>query len=77
MRAFLGILLLSVIFSSCEWSVRGSFENKTNDTVRVICFHTNDVPPVDFHESSVEWRYSTGGRFLSVNEIKIISVIFN
>lgn len=36
-KSFL-FLLIAIIFSSCDCMVSGSFENKTDDTVRVVCF---------------------------------------
>lgn len=59
MKTFIGILLLAITFSSCDYAVFCSFNNKTIDTVRVVCFLTAEESPLD----SI-----TGGYFFGVNK---------
>lgn len=66
MRIFIGILLLAITFSSCDYNIMCRFENKTIDTVRVICFRTAEVPLLDSVE--IATNSHTGGYFLGVNK---------
>lgn len=70
MRALLGALLLTITLSGCDYRVCCRFVNKTDDTLRVVCFRTAEVPPLDSVGSAIDQSSRTGGCFFGVNKDK-------
>lgn len=67
MKGIFLYLLVTIILSGCDYSVYGSFINKTPDNIRIVCYYTDSINSLPAVDSETDFRKETKGRFFGID----------